>query len=101
MCQVILMYVTRWLLSQKRRLFLTKQDYNSQSSLFGCSGHHELQLQTGDMVTVLGDVNSSGYYSVKFRSQRGLVHQSVLEEMDVNRKIRKRISDQVRLLPGS
>ena len=75
-------------------MFVTKHDYDSRSSLFGRSGHQELQLRTGDMVTVLGDVNSSGYYVVEFRAQRGLVHHRVLDEVDIS--MTRRLSDQVR-----
>ncbi|XP_065883395.1 golgin subfamily A member 6-like protein 7 isoform X2 [Dysidea avara] len=78
--------------STKQRLFVTKHDYDSRSSLFGRSGHQELQLRTGDMVTVLGDVNSSGYYVVEFRAQRGLVHHRVLDEVDIS--MTRRLSDQ-------
>lgn len=80
----------------KQRLFVTLLDYNPQS--FCQSGHpeRELQLQAGDVVTVVGDMNADGYYHVQFNSKQGMVPTHFLEEMHIkNTTIKQRLHNQV------
>ena len=84
---------------QKQRLFIALLDYNPQS--FCRSGHPEweLRLQTGDVVKVVGDMNSDGYYHVQFNNRQGLVPAHFLEEMNIkNATIKRRLHNQVIIL---
>ena len=84
---------------QKQRLFIALLDYYPQS--FCKSGHpeRELQLQAGDVVNVIGDMNSDGYYHVQFNSNQGLVPAHFLEEVNIkNTTIKRRLRNQVTAL---
>lgn len=83
----------------KQRLFIAILDYYPQS--FCRSGHPEweLQLQAGDVVNVIGDMNADGYYHVEFNDQQGLVPAHFLEEVNVkNATIKRRLRNQVTTL---
>ena len=74
-------------------------DYFPES--FCKSGHpeQELQLKAGDIVNVIGDMNSDGYYRVKFNDRQGLVPAHFLEEMNIkNSAIKRRLRNQVTTL---
>ena len=80
----------------KQRLFVTLLDYNPQS--FCRSGHpdRELQLHAGDVVNVVGDMNSDGYFHVQFENRQGLVPANFLEEMNIkSTAIKRRLRNQV------
>ena len=81
---------------QKQSLFVALLDYYPQS--FCKSGHpeQELQLQAGDVVNVIGDMNSDGYYHVQFNDRQGLVPAHFLEEVNIkNTTIKQRLRNQV------
>ena len=80
-------------------MFITLLDYYPES--FCQSGHpeQELQLRAGDVVNVIGKMNSDGYYYVQFNDRQGLVPANFLEEMKIkDPAIKQRLRNQVQTL---
>ena len=80
-------------------MFITLLDYYPES--FCQSGHpeQELQLRAGDVVNVIGKMNSDGYYYVQFNDRQGLVPANFLEEMNIkDPAIKQRLRNQVQML---
>ena len=42
-------------------------------TIYTISGQVELNFQTGDIITVFGDMDDDGFYMAELRGQRGLV----------------------------
>ncbi|XP_019851877.1 PREDICTED: CAP-Gly domain-containing linker protein 1-like isoform X2 [Amphimedon queenslandica] len=81
--------------SPKSQLFVALFDYNPKS--YCSTGHpeRELTIKTGDVINVISDMDSSGYYTAEYKGQRGLVPAAFIQAMEISdSETQKRLLDQ-------